>query len=457
MSGVFGAYNIKGETVLEEVYLGLYALQHRGQESAGIAWVKNDRIASARGVGLLHNAISQKKIAEQKASYAIGHVKYMPVDPTRPQNILPLGATYSRGPVAISHDGLVTNLKEITKNLEKQGSIFHSATDSEAILHLMAQRSFMEPLDALVESLRLLEGSGAVTVLLNDMLIASRDIHGFKPLVLGRREHTYYVASESCALDIVGAKLVRDIEPGEILIINKDGVHSINIKHKQQCDRCMKCAFEYVYTARPDSIIDGRSVYETRKKMGRLLAQKSPCKDADLVAGMPDSGTISAVGYAQESETPFEMAVVRNRYVGRTFIQPTQKVRELGVKIKLNPISDILKNKKAVIVDDSIVRGTTAKRIIAMIRESGASEVHLRVASPPVLFPCKYGMDTKKKDNLVAVQLTLEELRKKVNADSLCYLTAEDLIEAIGLPENELCTACFTGKYLPETIIKDGE
>ena len=457
MSGVFGAFNTKGETVLEEVYLGLYALQHRGQESAGISWIDNHKVCSSHGLGLLHNAVNQEKLTQKKASSAIGHVRYLPVDPSQPQNILPLCASYSRGPVAISHDGLITNLSEVTETLEGRGSIFHSATDSEAILHLMAQKSFMEPLDAFVDALRHLEGSCAVAVLLEGKLVAARDLWGFKPLVIGKRDDTYYVASESCAFDIVGAELIRDVEPGEILVIDNDGIRSLRIRHKKPCERCMRCAFEYVYTARPDSIIDGRSVYETRKAMGRLLAEKSPCKDADLVAGMPDSGTISAVGYAQESGTPFEMAVVRNRYVGRTFIQPTQKVRELGVKIKLNPISDKLNGKKAVIVDDSIVRGTTAERIIDMIRNSGASEVHLRVASPPVRYPCIYGIDTRKQESLAAVRMTLEELRKKVNADTLNYLTEEDLVKAIGLPEDQLCTACFSGKYLPQKNTKDGE
>ncbi|MDO5562917.1 MAG: amidophosphoribosyltransferase [Synergistaceae bacterium] len=450
MSGVFGAYSTSGRTVLEEVYLGLYALQHRGQESAGISWVENGRIAAAKGLGLLHNAIDQQKLSGKSASSAIGHVRYVPTDPTQTQNILPIGANYARGPVAISHDGYITNLKELSKQLEQRGAIFHSSTDSEALLHLMAQKAHMQPLDALVDALRYLEGSCAAVVLLEDMLVAARDPWGFKPLVIGKADGTYYVASESCALDIVGAKLLRDVEPGEILVIDSKGPRSLRMAPDKHCNRCMHCSFEYVYTARPDSIIDGCSVYEARKKMGRLLAEKSPASDADIAAGMPDSGTIAAIGYAQRSEIPFEMAVVRNRYVGRTFIQPTQKVRELGVKIKLNPISDVFMDKKAVIIDDSIVRGTTAQRIISMIRNAGASEVHLRVASPPVLHPCKYGIDTRKEGTLAAVKMSIEELRKNIGADSLSYLSEEDLVEAIGLPEDQLCTACFTGKYLPE-------
>ncbi len=450
MSGIFGAYSTLGEKVLEEVYLGLYALQHRGQESAGIAWADKGRVRTAKGIGLLHNSIDQQKLAGEDAICAIGHVRYSPIDHSQPQNILPIGANYARGPVAIAHDGCITNLAELTKQLEQRGSIFHSTTDSEAVLHLMAQKSHMQPLDAFVDAMRKIEGSSAIMVLFENSLVAARDPWGFKPLVLGKRGGTYYVTSESCALDIVGATLIRDIEPGEIMIVDEKGPRSLRIHDQNRCGRCMRCSFEYVYTARPDSIIDGRSVYEARKEMGKRLAKKSPCADADIVAGMPDSGTIAAIGYSQESKTPFEMAVVRNRYVGRTFIQPTQKVRELGVKIKLNPISEVFSHKKAVIVDDSIVRGTTAERIISMIRNSGADEVHLRIASPPVVHPCIYGIDTRKEETLAAVRMTLDELCKKVHADSLYYLSEEDLTAAIGLPEDQLCTACFTGKYLPE-------
>ena len=456
MSGIFGAFSTTGKKVLEEVYLGLYALQHRGQESAGIAWIDNGRTATACGMGLLHNAVDQQQLSEESACSAIGHVRYAPIDPSQPQNILPLGAKYARGPVAISHDGCITNLQTLTSQLEQRGSIFHSTTDSESILHLMAQKSHMLPLDALVDALRKLEGSSALLVLLDNFLVAARDPWGFKPLVVGEREGTYYVASESCALDIVGAKLIRDVAPGEILIIDTNGMRSLRIPVANPCSRCMRCSFEYVYTARPDSIIDGRSVYEVRKEMGRRLARKSPCGGADIAAGMPDSGTISAIGYAQESRTPFEIAIVRNRYVGRTFIQPTQKVRELGVKIKLNPISEVFSGKKAVIVDDSIVRGTTAERVISMIRNAGASEVHLRIASPPVLHPCRYGNDTRKEETLAAVRMTLDELCKKIGADSLDYLTEEDLIAAIGLPQEQLCTACFTGNYLPQNNSERG-
>lgn len=447
MSGIFGAYSVKNQPVLEEVYLGLYALQHRGQESAGIAWAHDGHAASARGFGLLHNAIDQHKLSLENANCAIGHVRYVPLESSQLHNVLPVCANYARGPIAIAHDGLVTNVDSLKSQLEARGAIFQSGTNSEAILHMVAQKSHMEPVDAIVDALKRLEGSYAIAVLLEDALVAARDPYGFKPLVLGERDGTYYAASESCALDIVGAKLLRDVEPGEIVIINSRGMKSLRVRHERP-SRCMHCSFEYVYTARPDSIIDGRSVYEARKEMGRRLALKAPCANADLVAGMPDSGTISAIGYAQAAHAPFEMAVVRNRYVGRTFIQPTQKVRELGVKIKLNPIEELFKDKRAVIVDDSIVRGTTAERIVTMIRNCGAGEVHLRIASPPVLHPCRYGIDTRKEETLAAVRMTLDELCRKVGADSLDYLTEEDLVAAIGLPADRLCTACFSGKYL---------
>lgn len=435
--------------MLEEVYLGLYALQHRGQESAGIAWIDNGHVASKKGLGLLHNAIEQQSLIRGDIHFAIGHVRSKSVDSSRLQSIMPLCANYARGPIATAHDGLVTNSKQLVRQLEQRGAIFQSSASSEVILHLMAQKAHMQPLDAFVDAVRKLEGASSIVVLLSDMLVASRDPWGFMPLVLGERDGTYYVASESCALDIVGAKLLRDIEPGEILVIDKNGLKSI--KNPTESARRMRCAFEYVYTARPDSVIDGRSVYLVRKELGRRAAMKNPCPDANMVCGMPDSGTISGIGYAQQSELPYEMGVVRNRYVGRTFIQPTQKVRELGVKIKLNPMPQVFRGKRPVIVDDSIVRGTTAERIVSMIRDSGAEAVHIRVASPPVRHCCKYGVDIGYGETLAAVRMTRDELCDKVRADSLDYITEEDLAAAIGLPENEICTACFSGKYLEET------
>lgn len=449
MAGIFGAYSTKGKSVLEEVYLGLYALQHRGQESAGIAWKENGRLAAKKGLGLLHNAIEQKNLVDRSASCAIGHVRSKPVDSSRLQSVMPLCANYARGIIATAHDGLVTNAGELTRQLERRGAIFQSSASSEVILHLMAQKSHMQPLDAFIDALRRLKGASSMVVLLENIFVAARDPWGFMPLVLGEREGTYYVASESCALDIVGAKLLRDVAPGEILVISEDGLKSL--RNPAEVKRRMRCAFEFVYTARPDSIIDGRSVYLARKELGKRAALKSPCRHADMVCGMPDSGTIAGIGYSQESKLPFEMGVVRNRYVGRTFIQPTQKVRELGVKIKLNPIPQAFSGKYPIIVDDSIVRGTTAERIVKMIRDSGAREVHIRIASPPVLHQCNYGVDIGHGEALAAVRMTREELREKIGADSLEYISEQDLTEALGFPGNEICTACFSGKYIEET------
>lgn len=449
MAGIFGAYHAEGESVLEDVYLGLYALQHRGQESAGIAWKEGGRAASKKGLGLLHSAIEQKSLVKRSANCAIGHVRSKPVDGSRLQSVMPLCANYARGVIATAHDGLVTNSKELTRRLEQRGAIFQSSASSEVILHLMAQKSHMQPLDAFVDALRKLKGASSIVVLLENALVAARDPWGFMPLVLGKRGDTYYVASESCALDIVGATFLRDVAPGEILVVDDKGLRSL--KNPQESKRRMRCAFEYVYTARPDSIIDGRSVYLARKELGRRAAIKSPCESADMVCGMPDSGTIAAIGYSQESGLPLEMSVVRNRYVGRTFIQPTQKVRELGVKIKLNPISRVFSGKRPVIVDDSIVRGTTAERIVKMVRDSGADEVHIRIASPPVTNQCKYGVDIGQGEVLAAVRMTCSELCEKVGANSLEYISKDDLTGALGFDENEICTACFSGKYLEET------
>ena len=446
MGGVFGAFDRKGKAVLEDIYLGLFALQHRGQESAGIAWIEEKETHTIKGMGLLHSAIDQSRLVGVPAHCAIGHVRYSQEGASMIKNAQPLAAKYARGPVAIAHDGAITNGQGLMRFLEDKGAIFQSICDTETILHLMAHQSHKPPLDALLDSLRHLQGGFALTVLLEDRLVAARDPWGFRPLVIGQRDDTLYVASESCALDIVGATLIRDVEPGELIVIDSNGITSLRIADMPE--RGYACAFEYVYLARPDSFIDGRSVNSVRKEMGRRLAKRCPCTDADLVAGMPDSGTLAALGYAEESSIPFELAIVRNRYVGRTFIQPTQRVRDLGVRIKLNPISSILCGKKAVIIDDSIVRGTTAQRVISMIRDSGAAEVHLRVASPPVRFPCYYGIDTPSSEHLIAARMDISALKEDIGADSLAYLTLEDLIEAIGLPPCRLCTACFDGEYL---------
>lgn len=448
MCGVFGAYSQSGTAVLEDIYLGLCALQHRGQLSAGVAWIDGGSVHIKKGKGLVHEALSQSELAKIGTHTAIGHVRYATAGGTRPENSQPLGANYAQGPIAIAHNGNLTNAVALSSYLANRGAIFQTSCDTETIIQLMAHQPGTVQLEALETALAKIKGAYSLTVLLNDCLIAARDPWGFRPLVLGRRDDTYFVASESCALDIIGAELIRDVEPGEILVIDRRGI--ISRKLPKQAQRHHRCAFEYVYFARPDSVIDGRSVYGARKKLGACLAECGGCPANAVVAGMPDSGTLAALGLAEAAGVDFESGVVRNRYVGRTFIQPTQRVRDAGVKIKLNPQPGIFDGKEAVIVDDSLVRGTTAGRIVSMIRESGAEKVHMRIASPPVCYPCYYGIDTPSSEELVAAQMDIPELCEKIGADTLRYISCEALCEAIGLPRTELCTACFDGNYLEE-------
>lgn len=448
MCGVFGAYSQSGTAVLEDIYLGLCALQHRGQLSAGVAWIDGGSVHIKKGLGLVHEALSQSELAKIGTHTAIGHVRYATAGGTRPENSQPLGANYAQGPIAIAHNGNLTNAVALSSYLANRGAIFQTSCDTETIIQLMAHQPGTVQLEALETALAKIKGAYSLTVLLNDCLIAARDPWGFRPLVLGRRDDTYFVASESCALDIIGAELIRDVEPGEILVIDRRGI--ISRKLPKQAQRHHRCAFEYVYFARPDSVIDGRSVYGARKKLGACLAECGGCPANAVVAGMPDSGTLAALGLAEAAGVDFESGVVRNRYVGRTFIQPTQRVRDAGVKIKLNPQPGIFDGKEAVIVDDSLVRGTTAGRIVSMIHESGAEKVHMRIASPPVCYPCYYGIDTPSSEELVAAQMDIPELCEKIGADTLRYISCEALCEAIGLPRTELCTACFDGNYLEE-------
>lgn len=448
MCGVFGAYSQSGSAVLEDIYLGLCALQHRGQLSAGVAWIDGGSVHIKKGLGLVHEALSQSELAQVEAHTAIGHVRYATAGGTRPEDSQPLSANYAQGPIAIAHNGNLTNAVALSSYLANRGAIFQTSCDTETIIQLMAHQPGTVQLEALETALSKIKGAYSLAVLLNDCLIAARDPWGFRPLVLGRRDDTYFVASESCALDIIGAELVRDVEPGEILVIDRRVI--ISRKLPKEAQRHHHCSFEYVYFARPDSVIDGHSVYSARKRLGSCLAKSCGCPRGAVVAGMPDSGTLAALGLAEEAGMDFEAGVVRNRYVGRTFIQPTQRVREAGVKIKLNPQPGIFDGKEAVIVDDSLVRGTTAGRIISMIRESGAEKVHMRIASPPVRYPCYYGIDTPSSEELIAAQMDIPELCEKIGADSLRYISCEELCEAIGLPRGELCTACFDGNYLEE-------
>ncbi|MCL2684374.1 MAG: amidophosphoribosyltransferase [Synergistaceae bacterium] len=451
MCGIFGAYSPR-DYVAEEIYLGLSALQHRGQESAGVAWIDGSgRMNSIKGMGLVHEALSQSTLAEEPVRSAIGHVRYSTAGTSMLQNAQPICANYAQGPVAIAHNGNLTNFNEIRTTLENRGAIFQSTGDTEAILQLLAHQPRRRPFDALLRALTEVRGAYCLVVLLEEGLVAARDPWGFRPLALGRRGDNYYVASESCAFSLLGASFVRDIEPGEVVLINDEGLTSYSLSVK--ADRKWLCSFEYVYFARPDSVIEGRSVYKTRREMGKkLAAQETSEYRADFVAAFPDSGTTAALGYSEESSLPYESAVVRNRYVGRTFIQPTQKVRELGVRIKLSPCPELFRDREVMLVDDSLVRGTTAGLAVSMIRECKVRALHLRISSPPVRYPCHYGIDTPSSSDLAAAKYTLEDVTRTVGADSLRYLSREDMIEAIGLPPNSLCTACFDGQYLDDGV-----
>ena len=456
MGGLFGAFSQTSvaertkqekQSILEDVYLGLFALQHRGQQSAGIAWTADeDKIQSIKTTGLL-GGIDISRFDGINSNSAIGQVRASSKGESSLQNAQPLTIKYSRGYVAVAHDGNLSNTEELTLKLEKGGSIFQSECDTELLLHLMAHQPEKCPLDALLSSLPLLKGGFGMLLLLEDKMVALRDPFGFKPLVIGRRENTVYAASETCALDIIGASFIRKVEPGEAVVISENKIESA--RFAPQLPNSSICSFEYVYIARPDSVIEGKYVYAARKELGRILARmdQSISDHTDLVTGMPDSGIIAALGYAEASGLPYDIAVSINRYVGRTFIRPTLRIRELGVKLKLNPSAQLLSGKNVVIVDDSIVRGTTSKKAVSVIRESGPKEIHMRIASPPVRFPCHYGIDTPSADMLIASRMDVKTLCSHIGADSLEYVNENDLINAIGLPACKMCTACFSGKY----------
>lgn len=458
MCGIIGAYSPRSTNLPEDIFLGLYALQHRGQEAAGIAWTNgHGNIDSRKGGGLIHTAIAQSEISKIDCRSAIGHVRYPTAGGAGMCNAQPLiASSLNRGAFAVAHNGNLTNAEALRTMLEGHGALFQSSSDTEVLLHLISHQPNRPFLDALTNALRRLRGAYSFVLLYDDKLIAARDPWGFRPLALGKRDDITYVASESCAFDLLGAQMVRDVEPGEILVIDENGCQSFRIPHETK--RKYHCVFEYVYFARPDSIIDGVSVYESRKRMGRELAKAcrncphcSEGLERGLVTGLPDSGTIAALGFAEESGVPYESAIVRNRYSGRTFIEPTQRVRELGVLKKLNPMKELIRDRDVLVIDDSIVRGTTSIKVADLLRNNcGAKGVHLCISSPPVAYPCYYGIDTPSRRELVAARLSGDELTKFLGVDSLTYLSREALVRAVGLPEDQLCTACFDGNYMEE-------
>ena len=445
--GVFGIFGNEDAAALTA--LGLHALQHRGQEAAGIVSFDGEHFNSERRPGLVaDNFSSEKMINRLPGDHAVGHVRYSTTGATINRNIQPLFAELSAGGFAIAHNGNLTNALTLRKELVSEGAIFQSTSDTEAILHLLARSPKSRVVERLVDALKQIEGAYGLVALTNKKLIAARDPLGIRPLVLGKLGEAYIVCSETCALDIIGANFEREIEPGEIVIITNDGLKSMNPFPPMPTRPCI---FEYIYFSRPDSRVGGKNVYDVRKRFGQELAKETPA-NADIVVPVPDSGTPAAIGYASEINLPFELGITRNHYVGRSFIEPTQQLRDMRVKLKHNANRGIIAGKRIVLVDDSIVRGTTSKKIVEMMREAGAREVHMRIGCPPIKFPCYYGIDTPDKDNLMAAQYSLEEMTEKIGADSLGFLSIDGLYRAMGEEKRnpivpQYTDHCFTGEY----------
>ena len=440
--GVFGIFGAKKSAEL--TYLGLYALQHRGQEGAGIVSSNGERIYQHRGPGEVNEVFSRKEILNGlKGHLAIGHNRYSTTGASSSVNIQPLLITYKKGKLALAHNGNLTNSYSLRTSMEKNGSIFQTSSDSEIILHLVA-RSKKNTVEEMIQD-ALLKVKGAFSVVFNagDSIVAARDPHGWRPLALGRLKNAWVVASETCAFDIIGAKYQRDIQPGEIAIINQKGIKSYfpfkPVRHAF-------CIFEFIYFARPDSIIYNENVDKIRRRLGRQLAKEKPTK-ADIVISVPDSSNTATLGYCEESGIRYEVGLIRNHYIGRTFIEPEQTIRDLDARIKFNPVRGVLKDQRVVIVDDSIVRGTTSKKLIKMLRNAGAKEVHFRVSSPPIISPCFYGIDMPTKEELIASSKSVEQIRKYLDVDSLGYLSLPGMLSMHSLNGRDFCVACFSGKY----------
>ncbi|MEW5974542.1 MAG: amidophosphoribosyltransferase [Acidobacteriota bacterium] len=450
--GVFGVF--KHEEAARIAYLGLYALQHRGQESAGIVTTDGLELFRERGMGHVAEIFDEATLEKLQGDAAIGHTRYSTAGGSSIQNAQPIQVTCSKGEIALCHNGNLVNALEIRSRLEAQGSIFQSTSDSEVILHLIAKSANETVEEAIIDSLSQLRGAYSLLFLTKEKMIAVRDPRGFRPLCFGYLDGSPVVGSETCAFDLIGAQFEREIEPGEMLICSESGLESRRISPPEKPAFCI---FEHVYFSRPDSVIYGRSVYQSRYLLGKYLAQEQPA-DADIVVPVPDSGVAPAIGYAQESGLRFEFGLIRNHYVGRTFIEPKQSIRHFGVRIKLNPVADLLRGKRVVLVDDSIVRGTTSRKIVKMVRAAGAREVHMRISCPPTVSPCFYGVDTPTKRELIASSHTLEEICKYIEADSLGYLSHEKMLLACGDTHHEgyFCSACYTGKYpvdFPESAL----
>jgi amidophosphoribosyltransferase len=439
--GVFGIFG--HPEAANMTYLGLYALQHRGQESAGIAASDGQVVRLSRAMGYVADVFDSRTLSELPGSMAIGHVRYSTAGESRVANAQPFLVECAHSQMAICHNGNLVNASELREALVRQGSIFQSSTDTEVIIHLYARSKAVSVEDAVVDAVSQVQGAFSLAMMTADKMIAIRDPHGFRPLALGRLGDAVVISSETCAMDLIGATYVRDIEPGEILVASAAGLRSIK---PFPPSHLAQCVFEHVYFSRPDSYVFGKSVNEVRTNLGRILAREQGIA-ADVVVPVPDSGVCAATGFADESKIPLRMGLIRNHYVGRTFIQPQSSIRHFGVKVKLNPVRSILDGKRVVLVDDSIVRGTTSRKIVKMVRAAGATEVHVRISCPPTISPCFYGVDTPRRSELIAATHTLEEITTYLNADSVGYLSHEGMLSVLGSDRGQYCSSCYTGHY----------
>jgi len=450
--GVFGIYGHPEASVI--TYMGLYALQHRGQESAGIASSDGKSIYLHKAMGEVRQVFKEEDLYRLIGSKAIGHVRYSTTGTSTLDNAQPIKIDRLNGPIAVAHNGNIVNAFQLRKKLEEAGAIFHSSSDSEVILHLITKSKAKSAEGALMDALKKVKGAYSIVYLDEHRLIAVRDPNGFRPLCLGRMDGVYLFASESCAFDMVGAEYIRDIEPGEMVIISKKGVEKRYISNNRSNRFCI---FEYIYFLRPDSSLEGKSVYNVRKNLGKILAREKPA-NADIVIPVPDSSNCAALGYAEEAGLDFEFGLIRSHYIGRTFIEPSQKTRDFDTRIKYNPVKSILKGKSMVVVDDSIVRGTTSRNIVDMLRRAGARQIHFRVSSPPITHPCFYGIDTPTREELIASSYSVDEIAEFMSVDTLGYLSIDGLLDAVGGRRRDHCIACFTGKYpicIPEEVGKE--
>jgi amidophosphoribosyltransferase len=441
--GVFGVY-APGEDVGRVTYFGLYALQHRGQESAGIAVTGEDGILVIKDMGLVSQVFNENSLTSLQGESAIGHVRYSTTGSTFWENAQPLYDTNDRGPLALAHNGNLVNTEQLREWMTERGSVFSSTSDTEVIISMLRHSSAPTTLEAISEVFPRLKGAYSLVILTEEGIFGVRDPHGIRPLCIGKRGDAFFLASETAALDVVGAKYVREVKPGEAVMINEKGITS---QHFVDSQREALCIFEFIYFARPDSILYDLVLYNARKRMGMWLAEEAPV-EADIVIPVPDSGIPAAIGFAEHSGIPFGEGLIKNRYIGRTFIQPTQSIRQLGVRLKLNPLTSAIENKRLVVVDDSIVRGTTSRKIVEILREAGAAEIHMRVSSPPIKCPCFYGIDTANRTELIASRLEVPQIGEFLNADSIHYLSLDKLVLSCGGRRNRFCTACFEGDYM---------